>query len=415
MNKDYGNILLNKLIDKYEKSNAFRTGKPSSRRILIKLYDNGESDFPLYDIEQVERRIEINQKVLELSKQGMFFFEWMKGEENHILAKVWLNMESLPAVYAYLRRTPKEDEIDKVCLQLTNAIENADALWAKNFLCDTYDAISTKRSINNRLPANDDERKKLLGCICLASHPRKEEILERVFSLTCFGDSKRFEKTMRSKLLSILRNYLDTDEDATDEDLLRQVGIAKYPEQFEFCGDVSLIKGHNEVDFSDLQYGTAIFRDELVNGKLLIADHIQHVITIENRANYIDYIYRQKKENELILYHGGQYSASKRKFFEMISLAMPVGADWLHWGDIDYGGFSMLMRLRREIRRDVAAYRMGIDELKQYESLCADFNDEYAKKLEQLLFFDELLDCYDCIRFMLDTRKRLEQEALLTT
>ena len=205
---------------------------------------------------------------------------------------------------------------------------------------------------------------------------------------------------------------MDTEQNNNDEELLRQIGIVKYPEQVEFCGGMMLKNNDTNIDFSNLNYGTSIFVDEL-NDNIVISDKIDCIITIENRANYIDYIYKQKKENELVIFHGGQYSQSKKKFFKLISKNMGLKCTWLHWGDIDYGGFSMLSRLRKEIKPNIKPYLMGVSELEKYEKYCADFNDEYAQKLEQLISYEELIDCVPCIEYMIKRKKRLEQEAFL--
>ncbi len=68
----------------------------------------------------------------------------------------------------------------------------------------------------------------------------ENEILERVFSIRCFGNSKQFERTVKSRLVSVLRKYLDAADESTDEDLLRQVGIAKYRKQFKFYGNATI-------------------------------------------------------------------------------------------------------------------------------------------------------------------------------
>jgi hypothetical protein len=67
-----------------------------------------------------------------------------------------------------------------------------------------------------------------------------------------------------------------------------------------------------------------------------------------------------------VLYHGGQFSPSRGAFFRALAAAMPEGSAWRHFGDIDYGGFSMLARLRREIRPDIQPYRMDERELARY-------------------------------------------------
>ncbi|MDO4300079.1 MAG: DUF2220 family protein [Clostridia bacterium] len=405
--------LLNILINKYEKSAAFCRNESPKRKISIRLYDSGKSDYPLYDIEQSDKRIEINQAVLDLCEREMLFFSWMKGEEDHIIAKVWLNFNNIYDAYIYLNRKPKSDEIDEICTHILEAIECTDAEWAKAFLQDTYNYIYAKRKIGNTLPTSTEEREGLLKCICFAGNIKNEELLERIFSLRCFGDSKRFEHTYRSRMLSVLRKYLDVEQNTKDEDLLRQIGIAKYPEQFEFCGSLILKTEHNELDLSDLRYGGSIFHDEIEQNKVILTKNVECVITIENKANYIDYIYKQKNENTLVIFHGGQYSQSKKKFFEMISQSISQKCIWLHWGDIDYGGFTMLARLRREINGNIQPYRMGIAELKEHQQYCASFNDDYAERLKQLLSYNELSDCYMCIKYMIANRKKLEQEALI--
>lgn len=409
---EYAEKLINILIDKYEKSSAFKNREIPKRRILIKLYDNGKCEFPLYDIEQDEKRKEINQIVCDLCKDELILFNWMKGEENHIISEVWLNYKNISAVYTYLGRKPKNDEIDDICISVLEALENIEAQWAKCFLQDAYNYIFTKRKLGSFLPAAPKERDGLIHCICFASKLKNAELSERVFSMRCFGNSKEFEQKYRSRLVGILKKYMDTEQNNDDEELLRQVGIVKYPEQFEFCGGLTLKKNNVNIDFSNLNYGTAIFADELDNN-IIISDKIDRIITIENRANYIDYIYKQKKENELVIYHGGQYSKSKKSFFELVSKSMGQNCIWLHWGDIDYGGFSMLSRLRKEINANIKPYLMGVSQLERYEKYCADFNDEYAKKLKQLVSYEELADCVLCIEYMLKRNKRLEQEAFL--
>lgn len=405
--------LLLALLDKYERSSFFREGTQPSRRIILKLYDNGQCDFPQYDIEQSEKRILVNRAVLAISEKQLASYQWMKGEENHIIAKVWLNFENLPMAYEFVGRKSKNDTIDDVCLELLGILDNVNTEWAKQYFQDIFDMISRKRDIGNRLPGDKNAREELLRAIQFIDGKGDCELLERVFSLQCFGDSKKFERTVKSRLLSVLRKYLDSDEDAKDEDLLRQVGIVKYPEQFEFCGNAMLFFEHGMVDFSCLHYGGSVCLPDLVRGNFVIAPEVDHILSIENRANYIDYIFKRKTDNELVIYHGGQYSPSKKKFLQKVAKAIS-GDCWFHWGDIDYGGFSMLARLRREIKEDVIPYRMNEQELNKYGNLAAQITHTYSEKLKCLMSRPELKDCLECLNYMVKNGKKLEQEAMLT-
>jgi hypothetical protein len=155
--------------------------------------------------------------------------------------------------------------------------------------CRYSSFLSKKRDIGNRLPEDKTAREDLFRAIQFIDGMGDSDLLERVFSIQCFGDSKKFERTVKSRLLSVLRKYLDSDEDAKDEDLLRQVGIVKYPEQFEFCGNATLSFECGAVDFSCLCYGGSVCLPDLIRGGFVIASGVDRVLSIENRANYIDY------------------------------------------------------------------------------------------------------------------------------
>jgi hypothetical protein len=92
---------------------------------------------------------------------------------------------------------------------------------------------------------------------------------------------------------------------------------------------------------------------------------------------------------------------------------MSDSCSWYHWGDIDYGGFSMLARLRREIKNNIHPFCMNLDELAHYKNLTASISTAYIEKLQTLLKRDELSDCFPCINYMIDNKIKLEQEAII--
>lgn len=402
--------LLSELVDKYERTSAFRRGEPPKQRVRMKLYDEKSGRVhTCYNVENSGQRQAVNSAVLALAELGLVEYDWLQWEQGNLLASVWLVYSQLSAVYKALNRTPKRDKLDQVCLELLEAIDQCHQGWGQDFLQGCYQSILHAGELGKQLPDDDSQRHDLLRCIVFASQPRTNELLERVFSIQCLGNSKGFEKHVRGRLLSILRTAFAMDEEESDEAVLRQIGIAKYPEQFEFCGDVSLVTPEATTHFGQLRYGAALFRGELENATLRVGDSVTEILTIENRANYIHYITYQKRPQQVVLYHGGQYSPAKKGFF----LHFANHGQWHHWGDIDWGGFTMLSRLRREVVSSVEPYRMGVAELQQYAGLCTDFSVDYGKKLESLLSDPLLADCREIIGYMLQKNCRLEQEALL--
>lgn len=406
-------MILHALLDRYEKSTFFRERTQPTRRIMLNFYNGGKTNFPYYDIEKSERRIEVNRAVLDLCSKELLAFSWMAGEENHIIASVWLNIDHLDSAYAAANCKPKGDIVETLSCDILQTQRQVNAPWARNFLQDAYDEIQRKRDTISTIPADHLERSLLFKAIIAMDRLAGAECMERVFSLKTLGDSKLFERTVKPRLLSVLRKYFDSDDDVTDEDILKQVGIVKYPEQFEFCGNITFSHRTGSVEFNHLPGGSVIYSSDLSSGNIIIDPSIESVITIENRANYIDYIQNSKTLNELVIYHGGQYSPRKRIFLQTIAKEIPKKCKWYHWSDIDYGGFTMLSRLRREITPEATAYHMGIKEFQHYEKFTATIKASYAEKLVTLKAHPELHDCYDCIDYMIQNKVRLEQEAML--
>jgi len=413
MSRDYKNQILSQLLDWYESSPAYLRNEAPGQRRIMRLYDNGKTDFPAYDIENHILRKDINQAVLVLAELGIIGFEWMQGQREHIIARVWLISDRLHEAYSCANRQPKHVQADTVVLQLRKMSASLSEPWAIDWVQEQIESVTRKRAIGNSLPTDESELADLFRTIAALDKRSEAETLERVFSIHFFGDSKRFEHAVRTRLIRILKKHFAQEDDMTDESVLRLVGLTRAPEQFEFSGKLTLALPQGEIDFSLLPYGATITSEDVNAGELICNINTRRVMSIENKANYIDYVRKNQSDNELVIYHGGQYSPAKRIFFQKLCAALPKDCSIFHWGDIDFGGFSMLGRLRREIFCNVQPWRMGIPELEEYSQYCKGFEKNYAKKLSTLLTLPELDDCADCIKYMLRHAVRLEQEAML--
>jgi hypothetical protein len=443
------NLILSALLDKYERSTIFgeraqvaaQTAAQDAeqniiprqmRRVMLRLYDDGKSHFKLYDIENPRMRGMINHAIESLKRKNIVCFEWMRGEKDHIISRVWLNTDNVGAAYSLIGRKTKTEKKDSIACEIQGALDKVQTPWIQAFLKDALTIVASGGGIWRHLPQDKKEREDILKalffidaicCNTAQNNTNDTEILERVFSIRCFGDSKTFEKTVRTRLITILSNYLDAGEgDVSDDvlsgtapdELLASLGIVKYPEQFEFCGAFSIVLDNGAViNFAPLEAGAVINSRDAIRGQFIIEQYITRLISIENRANYIDYVARQKQENDLVVYHGGMFSPAKAIFFRSLSAALPQNAPWLHWGDIDLGGFIMLARLRREINTNIKPYRMNTDELIKYHALTASFTKQYTSRLAQLKTYADLDDCFPCIDYMLHNHVKLEQEAML--
>jgi hypothetical protein len=412
-----GRELLSMLLDKYEGSAAFKTGAVPSRRIKLRLYDSGLIEYRRYNIEDDGTRREINRAVLDLAEKGLARIRWMKGQENHIIAQVSLNTDTagaIAAAYSFLGRKPKSDLAGEIHGEASELLIRIKTPWMRRFLEDCQESLERNRAPPGRLPADSGERKHLFRALrFIDEQPENAEVLERVFSIRCFGNSKIFETAVRKRLLEIIRHYSDCDDDGSDEELLAFAGIARYPEVFEFRGPLRVCFEAGAVDFSPLWHGASLSSTDFKRGRLEFPSRLERLLSIENKANYISYIHQNPCGTELVVYHGGQFSPARGAFFRALAAALPEGCSWRHWGDIDYGGFSMLARLRREIRAGTLPYRMDEAELAGHAAQTAPITAAYTDKLRTLARREELADCRPCIDYMIRCGVRLEQEAML--
>lgn len=408
-------ILINALLNKYERSAAYRIGEQSNRRILLKLYDGkSKTDFPFYDINNHDQRVDVNAVIKVLTDKGITSFEWLRGETGHIIARVWLNYAQIDIAYKLAGRLPKAKTVDSISGQAQTLLNEVTSDWAKRYFEDILRKAECKRDFGASIPSDDSERIDLWKVISFIDKHSELETVERILSVKLFSDSKRFETALRSKFLSVLRKYFDVDNLCNnDAELLRQVGIVKYPEYFEFCGAIMLSNEYGITDFNPLLHGGSLSVTDLQEGAVTIAESVRKIISIENRANYFEYIAKTKADDELILFHAGQYSPSKKKFFLAINTSMSNDCRWYHWGDIDFGAFNMLARLRREINPHILPYRMNKEELISHDKYCRKIKKPYVDKLKSIIGKPELTDCTSCIQYMIDKRVRLEQEAML--
>ena len=418
MPSDRGRELLSLLLDRYERSAAFKTGTPPERRIRLRLYDSGISDYKPYNIENAEARLEINREAKRLEEQGLLHIRWMKGEKDHFIAQISLNAcsaEAIASAYEYLGRTPKNIITDGISLETASLLDRVNSPWIRAYLEDCLDNLSGKRSRTGKLPAEPDERENLFRALLfIDAQTDKAEVLERVFSTRCFGNSKTFELSVKKRLLEIIRRYSESEEDSGDEELLAFAGIVRYPEHFEFRGGLSVcLEAGRRVDFSLLRHGASISALDAARGRFELSPQVSRILSIENKANYVSLIRQTYDPSELVVYHGGQFSPSRGIFFKTLAALLPAGCLWYHWGDIDYGGFSMLARLRRQVYAATRPFRMDERDISSHLDRAIPVTDAYALKLQSLLSRGELADCFPCIAFMLAHRVKMEQEALL--
>ncbi|MCR4443432.1 MAG: DUF2220 family protein [Peptococcaceae bacterium] len=413
---DYKKLLLDRLLDKFEKSRAYQDVSLARRRIMLKL---GPPEFPEYNIEKSETRELVNSAVQELREKGLVDYEWLKHERGNIIDKTWLRLENLSGAYQEAGRVAKSEKAAAVLSAVRKCRQAVSLPWIARFLDDVEAAVVTRKTPLPYLPEEVEQAEAVLRALSAVNEKDEGECLERVFSLRCFGDSKFFERYARKKVAEIIRHYLakegDYQETLTEEELLALVGIVKFPEQVEFCGELVGRLSGREVSFGTFKYGLALNSPTLAELEITgFCSSVRRALFIENKANYVDYVAKNKREDELVIFHGGFFSPMRGSFFKKIYEAgKQAGLEFYHWGDLDLGGFRMFHRLKTLIIPDLKPFLMDREAFLSQRQHWSSIDQKYGAELEKLLKREDYGEFHDVIRLMLAEKVRLEQEAFL--
>lgn len=408
---NYKAYILNRFIDKYEHSKDYLNNKTDGH-VLLRM-DQMPEVKEAY--ESVSEKAELFRELKELEANRLINIVWYKYEENNLIDKLYLT--DINGAYAILDRKSKTESV----LEFQNLLGKylgrmSSDTGLREYLNEQLDLSIQKKKIpscfNEDMALNEDLLKFLL-CI----NENCVEQMERVLSSRLYGNSKKFEHVIRPKALTILRasKKKETDEAEEDTELLEEYGVTRWPEIMEFSGNIDIIMDDGKcIDCNQQRYGSYINSDAVNHISEVKANKITHVLFIENKANYVWYVAKCKRENELVIYHGGVYSPSKGKWFQCIRNGVSSSTIVEHWSDIDVGGFRIFIRLKNTIFEQLMPYKMDIKTLEENFDKCLSLeSDHYKSILKNMIEDNDYTVFHDVITYMLENNVKLEQENLI--
>ena len=384
----YEKQILNVLIDKYEGSKSFIGTNQVNQCFTCKVAQM----FPKYkDDSEYELFCTINEAVNTLVVQG---FVTAKKMKNGVVQSITLIVEAIEKVYEYLGRTPKSDTVSDL-KRLLNLYKD-DNIILYSYCNRQLERLAANKSVE--FFDNDfDIYESILKVVSKITEV-KNETFERDFSIQVLRDSKTFEK-IRSKVVSLLYEYGDFPDRET---LLADLNIVKNPGHVYFKGKGKLTVCGQQIDFSQMCGDMAISSEMLKNvDDVTVLGDV--VITIENLTTFNAF----NCENSFAIYLGGYHNTSRRNFIKKVYEQNP-DKQYLHFGDIDAGGFYILQHLRNKTGIEFVPYCMDMKMLKE--------NLQYTKKLtendkKRLSALAET-EFGETVEFMLEHNCKLEQEAM---
>lgn len=405
--KDYESLILNALLDKFERSNlAFLSGEElatsSYSRISLSTIKNKLfSDYRAQDCYLY--RPDIERAVRKLCEKGFCSAKWDESKE--LLEKVCLCLDNVDEAFAFAGRTRRQDNDSRELEMLRKKHQGIHGDTAGGLL-DELEQLAMKHKSRADWYSNESDLDLLLTMI-QAVENQKEDILLRNFSKRNFGDSKVFERN-HARILNAFNSF-GTERDSYDDfDSLCEAHSIVRNEGFVLIkGKIVLDIAGQKFDLTGYPYVFAVpYRAfEFLN---VLHVSVNRLITIENLTtfNYFN------DPDAVVVYLGGY---SGRHEIGLIKKVYESAGEMtcLHMGDIDWGGFRILMDLRKKTGLPFSAFHMGIEELEEYREECIPLTVRDRDGLAKLLEDPEAGEFRGVISFMLDNGYKLEQESLL--
>ena len=142
---NYKEIILNALLDKYEKSKSYLNDV--NRRIIIKAENINQ-----YHIENYDDKIVFHNIVKELKRKNLVDFSWIKYEEDNLLNEIWLIKENIDDAYNEIDRDNPKQAYKEVLIYLEKTTFKEQ--WIVKFCNEMRKYMLKKQKEHPLLPKN---------------------------------------------------------------------------------------------------------------------------------------------------------------------------------------------------------------------------------------------------------------------
>lgn len=396
----YDRKVLNHLLDAYENS-LLSTGE-NKRTIQIE-FRFTKTSIPSYFDESSDEYENIHVLMKLLESKNLIRIIWKDNKQDYVIRKVRLTADHIEEAYQYVGRKPKrglEEENAALLQKYLNVEAPVTAAFARYLL----ERLQTHKSVKEYIELeNGKETEEFLRACVLVEQNRKPCYI-REFSIRHFQDSKYFER-IESRIAKVFRQFSEEYMEMDTLELLAEYGIYRTPDYVYFKGDAGISIGGKTIDLSLLRQGIGISGEDLSSIRFSDLSRVKKVITIENLTSF----FRYWEEDSLFIYLGGYHNRIRRTLLKMIYETIP-NAEYYHFGDIDAGGFSILLDLRKKTGIPFLSYHMDLDTLKQYMQYGKCLTESDQKRLRKIGKEKEFCEI---IGFMLEKNIKLEQECIV--
>ena len=394
----YEKEILTDLAEHYRRSKKDSGDNKTNRRTqakperFYKKYRANDGDF-----EEISK---LNQAVEDLTKAGFIYSE--KETFGTQIQCIYLVDEKIRDVERYLADKYGYVSKDMQMARLQALVEKyKDA----SPICEKECMRLTEYLKTRKVPKNLDILDDILKAVAFIEKNR-EDLSMREVSMQVYGDSKFLEnETLLSSVCGILRRYgkRDLADGEMKDEILSEYHITKEPQKLCIRGKAVLCVSGKETDISGFSGGVEFSASDLarIQWVKLLAPKF---MTIENRTSYLRY----QQEDVVTFYLGGYADRYQRDFVKLI-YASNASTRYLHFGDIDAGGFWIHHNLCEATGVKFELFGMSVEELEDraYSSCLHGLTENDRARLREL---KEMEPYGEVVSYMLEHGVKLEQE-----
>lgn len=399
MNK-WDEKILKILVDKYRNSKKDSNTNKVTKRTQVKpemLYKKYYANDGDYDIISA-----INDEVENLSQLGFLTYEREKFGIS--ITSIYLIDDQIDQVEDYLQKKfsfiPKRVKKEAL-LSTIDKYRNASDICRLE--CDR---LLKQLTETNKIPTNYELIPNVLAAVAFIEN-NQTDLYVREVSMKVYGDSKYFEENTLKPACLMIRKYKDIpcESDQQIDEILVNYAISKEPLKFSIKGNCRLIINSKELDLSLLPEGIELNTESLNRIETICID-APKFMTIENRTSYLRY----SADDTVVFFLGGYANRHQRDFIKKVDADNP-DLQFLHFGDIDAGGFWIHHNLCGVTGVDFKIFCMSQFELSQpqYSSCLQQLTDTDVVRLQEL---KNMVQYADTIQYMLHQNVKLEQEII---
>ena len=389
--KNYEQLILNELLDKYEQSKLSKEGSLRNIKISIKANHKILKDY--WSEASYLYRDQINMTLDNLVKKG---FVDLRVTQHKELDAIDLKTASTDKIYTHLKRVNPEINRLEVFKYLRNY--STQNIIIQNLISAILNKLENFQSVQSYF----DELKdlKLYIKAIEAMSLLEEDILKRNFSKKVFNDSKMFEK-IENKVIRLIKEFSEEDFENND-DVLAYYHIVKTPTFAYIKGDLQIRVKNQVIDLAHYGHEIALSSSALFDLEVTQIS-VKKVITIENLTTFVAF----EDPKYIAIYLGGFHNSVKREMLNKIYDFNPE-MEFYHFGDIDADGMMIFEDLVNKTNINFKPYKMDVHTLEIYKEYWVGLTQNDKKRLAKLADgrFNEL------IKFMILNNCKLEQEAI---